>query len=107
MNRISRRRFLATSAAVGATAVLSTKLRAIGANDDVRMAVVGPNGRGGEHMKVFPSIPGVRLVALCDADERVLGNAVKNADKNGSKVTPYKDIRKLLENKDIHAIPTA
>jgi len=107
MNRISRRSFLATSAAVGATTLFSTKLRAIGANDDVRMAVIGLNGRGQEHMKVFPQIPGVRLVALCDADDKVLGNAVKNADKNGSKVTPYKDIRKLLENKDIDAIAIA
>ncbi len=107
MNRISRRSFLATSAAVGATTLFSTKLRAIGANDDVRMAVIGLNGRGGEHMKVFPSIPGVRLVALCDVDDKVLGNAVKNADKGGGKVTPYKDIRKLLENKDIDAIAIA
>src|SRR5882762_6154685 len=107
MTRISRRSFLATSAAVGATAVFSTRLRAIGANDDVRVAVIGLNGRGQEHMKVFPQIPGVRLVALCHADDKVLGNAVKNADKNGSKVTPYKDIRKLLENKDIDAIAIA
>ena len=107
MNRISRRRFLATSAAVAATTILSTKLRAIGANDDVRVAVIGLHGHGEEHMKVFPTIPGVRLVALCDVDDKVLGNAVKNADGKGSKVTPYKDIRKLLENKDIDAIAIA
>src|SRR5436853_6614685 len=107
MNRISRRSFLATSAAVGASTLLSTRLRAIGANDDVRMAVIGLNGRGAEHAKVFPSIPGVRLVALCDVDDKVLGRAVSNADKGGSKVTPYKDIRKLLENKDIDAIAIA
>src|SRR5256886_1486459 len=107
MTRISRRRFLANSAAVAATTILSTKLRAIGANDDVRMAVIGLHGRGEEHMKVFPTIPGVRLVALCDVDEKVLGNAVKNAEKGGSKVTPYKDIRKLLENKDFDAIAIA
>src|SRR5207253_3424260 len=107
MNRISRRSFLATSAAVGTTALLSSKLRAIGANDDVRVAVIGLNGRGGDHAKVFPGIPGVRLVALCDVDEKVLGNAIKNAESGGSKVTGYKDIRKLLENKDIDAIAIA
>src|SRR5436853_3281306 len=107
MNRISRRSFLATSAAVGASTLLSTRLRAIGANDDVRMAVIGLNGRGAEHAKVFPSIPGVRLVALCDVDDKVLGRAVSNADKGGSKVESYKDIRKLLENKDIDAIAIA
>ncbi|HEV8606615.1 MAG TPA: Gfo/Idh/MocA family oxidoreductase [Tepidisphaeraceae bacterium] len=107
MTRVTRRSFLATSAAIGATTLFSTKLRAIGANDDVRMAVVGLNGRGQEHMKVFPSIPGVRLVALCDADERVLNNAVKNADGKGSKVQGYKDIRKLLESKDVDAIAIA
>jgi predicted dehydrogenase len=106
MTRISRRSFLATSA-VGATTLFSTKLRAIGANDDVRMAVIGLNGRGQAHMDAFPQVKGTRLVALCDADEKVLGKAVQKCEQRNQKVESYKDIRKLLENKDIDAIAIA
>src|ERR1044071_2151444 len=106
MTRISRRRFLATSAAVGATTLFSTKLRALGANDDVRMAVIGLNGRGQAHVDAFPQVKGVRLVALCDCDDKVLGKAAEKAQakEKVGKVETYKDIRKLLENKDIDAI---
>src|SRR5438445_5990258 len=107
MNRISRRSFLATSAAVGATTLFSTKLRAIGANDDVRVAVIGLNGRGQNHMDAFPQVAGTRLVALCDADDNVLRKAVQKAEQRNQKVDCYKDIRKLLENKDIDAIAIA
>jgi len=107
MTRISRRSFLATSAAVGATSLFSSQLRAIGANDDVRIAVIGLNGRGGAHVDAFPQVQGVRLVALCDADEKVLGKAVQKAEQKNQKVQGYKDIRKLLESKEIDAIAIA
>src|SRR4051812_10127025 len=109
MSRITRRGFLATTAAVGASALFSTKLRAIGANDDIRVAVIGLNGRGQAHLDAFPQVPGTRVVALCDCDEKVLGNAAKKAEgkEKVGKVQTYKDIRKLLENKDIDAIAIA
>jgi predicted dehydrogenase len=107
MTRITRRRFLASSAAVGATAVLSSHLRAQGANDAIRIGVVGLNGRGDAHVKAFPALEGVRLTALCDADDKVLGKFVTEAEKNGHKVQGFKDIRKMLESKEVDAIAIA
>src|SRR4030042_3941433 len=81
--------------------------RVRGANDDIRVAVVGINGRGGSHIGAFGKMDGVRLAALCDVDRKVLEKDAKAlADKN-KKVDTYIDIRKLLENKDIDAITIA
>jgi predicted dehydrogenase len=108
MSRITRRRFLSTTAASGAAMILaSASHRVLGANDDVRVAVVGCGGRGSNHISAFPKIPGVRLVALCDADSDHLGRAAAGQEKNGNNVKTYKDYRKLLEDKDIDAVCTA
>jgi predicted dehydrogenase len=110
MSRITRRRFLSGSAAVGAAACLSnTNLRALGANEDVRIAIVGTGGRGSDHIKAFSKVAGCRIVGVCDADEDHLGKAVQNAEKaqNGQKVKGYSDYRKLLDDKEIDAIATA
>ena len=44
----------------------------MGANDAVRVAVVGLNGKGAHHLQMLRAIPGVRVVALCDVDQAVL-----------------------------------
>jgi predicted dehydrogenase len=114
MNKISRRRFirnsLLTTAALKAwplAAQSSTKSRVIGANDDIRCAVVGFNGRGKNHIEAFSKMKGTRLVALCDVDSAVLGKEMQKAADAGLKVEGYTDIRKLLENKDIDVVTLA
>ena len=114
MNKISRRRFLRnsllTAAAVKAwplAAQTSVNARVIGANDDIRYAVVGFNGRGKDHIKSLGALPGTRLVALCDVDRTVLGKELQKANDSSAKVTGYTDIRKLLENPDIDAVTFA
>jgi predicted dehydrogenase len=108
---ITRRRFLSTTAAsVGAATMISSiPRRVLGANDDLRIAVVGFNGRGSEHINAFSSIAGCRVTALCDADEKVLmGRAERlNKDHPGAKVETYQDIRKMLESKNVDAVVTA
>jgi len=101
MNRITRRDFLKSAVAAGlATAVPS---RALGANDEVRVAVVGLNGRGGSHMREFRGMQGVKIVALCDVDNKVLEGRARGFDQ----VEKYQDVRKMLENKDIDAVSIA
>jgi len=109
MTRMTRRRFLTTSAAAGAATILaSSKLRAVGANDDLRVAIVGCGGRGGNHISAFSKMQGARIVALCDVDENHLGKAVAGQKKNNnSSVKSYQDYRKLLEDKDVDAVVTA
>jgi len=111
MNKMNRRSFLQTSLAASAALSLPARVRAAadGANGDIRVAVVGFHGRGEAHISGYLGMKdkGVRIVALCDVDTAVLDKGVAQLKAKGQEVTPYQDIRKLLENKDIDAISIA
>ena len=106
---ISRRHFLRNSALTSASLLSARSWSQVaGANGDIRVAVVGFGGRGGSHISAFSSMPGVRLVALCDVDEKVLdSNVAKMSAKTKTEVKGYRDIRKLLDAKDIDAVSIA
>jgi len=106
MNRISRRTFMKTSLGAGISLALPHS-RVRGANDDIRVAVVGFRGHGRTHINAYRKIPGVRLVALCDADKDILDRGIRDAKSKSEKVDAYADIRKLLEDKSIDAVSTA
>lgn len=110
MNQFSRRDFLKNSALAGMALSLPARVRAAapGANDDIRIAVVGFNGRGQDHLANLTKLKGVRVVALCDVDKKVLDKGVETLKtKNDLDVTGYTDIRKLLESKEIDAVSIA
>jgi predicted dehydrogenase len=111
MNKINRRKFLkrGISATAGSCLALSSYpgfvTGARGANDEIRVAVAGIRGRGGGHIKHFQSLSGVKVVALCDPDSKVLGDWVRQfKDKYGTSVSGYADVRELLDRKDIDAL---
>ncbi len=105
---LSRRSFLKSTTTVTAGLALATPLsRVLGANDAIRVAVVGVHGRGGGHISEFLKIPGVRLVALCDVDEKVLAARAEALAKKDNPVQTYRDIRKMLEAKDVDAFSVA
>ena len=104
MKPLTRRTFLKSSLIAGAAATLAPYSRVLGANDDVRVAVVGFRSQGSNHIKWFGNIPGVRIVALCDVDRNVIDREVAKFKQRNEKVDTYVDVRKLLENKNIDAI---
>jgi predicted dehydrogenase len=108
MKGISRRTFMKRSVAVGAAAIATRPFaRVLGANDNIRVAVVGFGGRGGGHIKAFHRAEGVRVVALCDVDDHVIADKVKDFEKRNEKVTVYHDYRKMMEDKSIDVVSTA
>jgi len=109
MTKFTRRDFIRSSMAVGAgLAMAGPASRVLGANNDIRLAVVGVGGQGGGHMGYFSRIPGVRLVAICDADQAHLDNRAADFEKkNNVKLKTYTDVRKLLDDKEIDAITSA
>src|SRR5688572_14297015 len=112
MKKSTRQAFLKSTLIGSGTIALSSYSRLYGAvgaasgsaNGDIRIAVAGINGQGSSHMRHFPKIPGVRLVALCDPDREVLAKRVEEMEKTGSKIKSFRDYRKLLENKEIDAV---
>lgn len=110
MPRLTRRSFLKTAAAVAGTAVFSARswAQVAGANGDIRLAIAGLNGRGKEFIRAFREIPGVRIVALCDADTAVLDRELAAARARGDAVPDrVVDYRDLLPRADIDAIAIA
>jgi predicted dehydrogenase len=107
--KTTRRQFIKSSA-VAASAVTfpaASWARVGGANDDIRVAVVGFNSRGKDHIEGFKKLRGVRIVALCDVDSKVLEAGAARFAAEGNPVQTFTDVRKLLESKEIDAISTA
>src|SRR5580658_548844 len=109
MKNLSRRSFLTkTALSAGAVAWSARSWDAVaGANDDIRLAVVGFNGRGKDHIKEWTKLAGVRLTALCDVDTKVLDAEVSALAAKGTTAEPFQDIRKLLQSKNVDAISIA
>jgi len=105
----SRRAFLRQTALATAVVGVSPRLwgQVAGASSDIRVAVVGFGGRGGSHISAFSKMPGVRLVALCDCDEMILGAGGKKCADQGKPVKGYRDYRQVLEAKDVDVIASA
>jgi len=86
----------------GLTALSAT--RVIGANDRVRLGIIGTGGRGRLLMRQANKEPNIQWVALCDAwDERCYQGA-ELADESAKQ---YRDYRKLLDHTDIDGVIVA
>ncbi len=79
-----------------------------GANDKLRIAVLGVNGRGTTHIEEVMGLSeaeNVEVVCLCDPDMVVLKKRADEFEKKyGKKVAIEQDFRKVYEDKTIHAV---
>ena len=108
---VTRRQFLGRSAAAVVVAGGMAAGKVFGANDRIRMAVIGFNKRGGEHIKEWTSKEHEKdceLVALCDVDSDVLKKgAAKVKETTGKEPRTYTDMRKLFDDKEVDAVSIA
>ena len=108
---ITRRQFVtrsaATAGAVGMPLVASPP--AWGANEEIRVGIVGLGGRGvGAHVPGFQNQPGVKVVAIADVDQQRLDSAADLIQsKYGHQVERFTDMRQMFERKDIDVIGNA
>jgi predicted dehydrogenase len=83
----------------------------LGANDRINIAVVGIGGRGAEHINSLCALKdshNVLLKTICDVDEKFFAPRAKTVfDKYGIKPLTEWDMRKVFDDKDIHAISFA
>jgi predicted dehydrogenase len=96
MITVNRRAFMMGTAAAGAA------WNVMGANDRIRLGIIGTGSRGWYLMR---NVAGnIEWVAVCDAwDER----QEEGAQNAGGKVKKYSDYRRLLDHKDIDAVIVA
>jgi predicted dehydrogenase len=117
---ISRRGFLAASAAAAFAAPQIVRAQTLGkgggvaAGERIGFGVIGVGSRGNDHVRTFAGYPGVEIVALCDPykskceaagkalQERLAGQGVKR-----ELPAMYQDFRELLARDDIDAVAIA
>ena len=101
---VSRRKFnrklLKTGAALSIASITPVS-RILGANDRVRLGVIGTANRGCQVMDSFMAHSDCEIVALCDVHGKSMAEGRKTV---GKKVTEYHDFRKLLEQKNMDAV---
>jgi predicted dehydrogenase len=83
----------------------------IGSNERLNIAVIGIRSRGVEHIQSWCAINkthNVNLITLCDADESFFAERAKTVnEKTGVNPSMEWDMRKVFENRDIHAVSFA
>ena len=96
MTRLDRRQFGKAALAVAATITIAgTKSsgKVLGANDTVRVAIAGLNGRGSAHVGGYVSQKGVEIAYLVDPDKRTFSKRVKDVEgKTGKAPKTIQDI---------------
>ncbi|MCW5978334.1 MAG: Gfo/Idh/MocA family oxidoreductase [Bryobacteraceae bacterium] len=92
---VTRRTFVGTGIAAASAS------RVVGANDRIRLGVIGAGGRGRYLMSQANKAGGIQWVAACDAWDVQRNRAEEVA---GAKIEKYLDYRKVLDRNDIDAV---
>ena len=112
MSQTNRRRFLKSSAIASSFIIMGTKSSGAikGANDRVRVAVAGLNGRGKSHLGGWLAQENVEVAYAIDPDKNVLNSTLARlAGRAKGKLTTkgIKDLREALEDKSVDALSVA
>ena len=112
MHSLNRRTFLksmtlAAGATVASRFTPSTWAQPTGSNDAVRIAVIGLNDKGASHLNQLLNLEGVRVVALCDVDPKILAREVEKLKAKQISVFADTDARRIFERDDVDAMVIA
>jgi len=103
---INRRDFMKQAAQTAAASIavsgLSTR-SVLGANDRIRLGVIGTGRQGRDNMENFVR-HGVEVAAVCDVYQP---NLDKGLEASGGKAKTYKDFRQVLDDKEIDVVIVA
>ncbi len=79
-----------------------------GANDRIRVGIVGVNGRGQAHMGAFTKLPNVAITHFCDVDSDVLAKRAAQFTARGNPAPATEgDYRRMFDNKAIDIVTVA
>lgn len=104
-----RRDFIKSASSIGA-GITILNFPVFGKNapsNKVVLGVMGVNSRGAYLAKSFAQLPNVEIAYLCDVEEKAIQNGMAALKEVGKEAKLIKDIRKLVEQKDIDGIVIA
>lgn len=107
---LSRRSFIQNTATASVALTIPTIIpaRAFGANDRIRAAVLGVNGRGTDHIEGMQRLDNVEVAYLCDPDSEILTKrAGEFQEKYGLKVKTERDLRRVFDDREIDVVTIA
>jgi predicted dehydrogenase len=106
---LTRRSFLAASAATVVAARSASFAAPRDVNSKIGVCTIGFNGQGGTHIKDIHKMKNeAEYVALCDVDSEVLERGAKFVEEaQGKRPKLYRDIREALADKSIDAVTIA
>ncbi|MBD3265714.1 gfo/Idh/MocA family oxidoreductase, partial [bacterium] len=97
-----------TSAMTAGVSLIGNASKWAGANDFIRVGIIGMGGRGGHHMHTASKMDKVKVAAIADPDERRVQKwANELNDKVGYKPDGYQDLRKIIDDSSIDAVMIA
>jgi len=103
-----RRNFLKQTGTIAAVSALAAGTASAAANDEIRLACIGCGGRAQGLLKPFAAMNGVRITTLCDVDDAKFEQSIQTVESVGApKPRIEKDLRKVLEDKEIDAVIVA
>lgn len=108
MRKVTRREFVKGSIAAMATiTVAGTKSsgQVQGANETIRVAVAGLNGRGSAHVGAYAGMQNVQITYLVDPDTRTYAPRLRQIQ--GAQPRTVQDIRRALEDRNVDAVSIA
>lgn len=80
----------------------------MGANERIRLSVIGVNSRGKALSQNFSKLDTCEIIHVCDVDSRAIDKCSTTIEKiTGHKPSGYKDFRKSLESKEVDAVVIA
>ena len=108
MSEMTRRHFIEGSALSAAVLGTSKSVWA-GANERVRVAVLGIRSRGKSHLGGFQALENVEVVALCDPDSNLFEPRMKEFfdDKGLKRPKCEQDLRRIMEDDSIDVVSIA
>ena len=101
ITNMNRRHFIAAGSAAASQGWA-------GANDRVRLAIIGVGSRGSAHIKEILPVANVEIAALVDPDgRRTEAAAATIFQKTGKRPKLESDMRRVFEDKNIDAVTIA
>lgn len=104
---MDRRQFIKKTSVLGTTAGIASfgsQAKVLASSDRVGIGLIGCGGMGRMNLADFMKNPEVDVVAVCDVFQSNLEKALAVTQ---GKARAYNDYRRVLENKEIHAVIVA